>query len=296
MWIPITLAAATFQILRTARQHELRGALSTHAAGFVRFAYGAPLALVVSAFLFVVIGRPVPSVPARFWPTIAIAGMCQIGGTVALLAAFRRRDFAVGTVYSKSEVLLVAALGLVGVGDGLRGGGWLGAVFVTAGVVWLAAEGSIRSLLRRSGDPAALLGVVAAGGFAGAAVGIGAAARSLGGAPPFDRAVFTLTVLLVFQAAVDAVWLARTEPTALAAVRAAWRPAMWVGVFSLLGSIAWAWGFTLTSAAKVRTLGQVELLVAFLIARVSLGERHTRAELAAGGLVLVGVVVVAVWG
>ena len=73
MWVPITLAAATFQILRTARQHELRSTLSTAAAGFVRYAYGAPLALALSAALFVVLDRDVPSVPVRFWPTIAVA-------------------------------------------------------------------------------------------------------------------------------------------------------------------------------------------------------------------------------
>ena len=47
VWIPVTLAAALFQILRTSRQHELRTVLDTSAAGFVRYAYGWPLALVV---------------------------------------------------------------------------------------------------------------------------------------------------------------------------------------------------------------------------------------------------------
>jgi hypothetical protein len=46
MWIFVTLAAATLQILRTARQHELRRVLSVVPAGFVRYAYGFPLALI----------------------------------------------------------------------------------------------------------------------------------------------------------------------------------------------------------------------------------------------------------
>lgn len=296
MWIPITLAAATFQILRTARQHELRAVLSTNAAGFVRYAYGAPLALAISVVLFGILGRRIPDIPVGFWPTIAAAGACQIGATIALLAAFKQRDFAVGTVYSKSEVLIVACLGLVGLGEGLRAVGWIGAVMVTVGVVWLASRGSIRSLLRRSGDPAAALGLVAAARFAGAAVGIGEAARALDGAPSFDRAILTLTVMLTFQTVANAIWLGTAEPDALAAVARAWRPAVWVGVFSLLGSIGWAWGFTLASAAKVRTLGQVELIIAFGVARITLGEHHSRAEMAASGLVLAGVVVVTIWG
>lgn len=296
MWIPITIAAATFQILRTARQHELRSVLSTNAAGFVRYAYGAPLAVAISAVLFLVLGRDVPTIPGRFWPYIAIAGICQIGATIALLAAFKRRDFAVGTVYSKTEVLIVAVLGLFGLDEALRAPGWVGAFLVTIGVVWLAAKGSFSTLLQQSGDPAALLGLAAAAGFAGAAVGIGAASRTLTGAPAFDRAILTLTVLLVFQTTINAGWFAVSDPTELRATARAWRPAIWVGVFSLLGSIGWAWGFTLESAAKVRTLGQIELIIAFVVARVTLGERHSRAELAASGLVLVGVLIVTVAG
>jgi drug/metabolite transporter (DMT)-like permease len=296
MWIPITLAAATFQILRTSRQHELRGVLSTAAAGFVRYAYGAPLALALSVVLFGGFGRDVPSIPGRFWPIITAAAVCQIVATVALLRSFKLRDFAVGTVYSKSEVLIVAGLGAVGLGTPLEPLGWLGAVLVTVGVAWLASEGSLVRLLRRAGDPAALMGLVAGAGFAGAAIGIRAASRALTDAPSFDRAVLTLTILLVVQTAFNVAWFLATDRQEIVATVRAWRPALLVGVFSLLGSIGWAWAFTLESAAKVRTLGQVELIIAFAIAHVTLGERHSRVDLLASATVMLGVVVVTLFG
>ena len=296
MWIIITLGAATFQILRTARQHELRSVLSTGAAGFVRYAYGLPLALVLSAAVFGMLGRELPGVPGAFWPALLIGAVSQILGTVALLQAFKVRDFAVGTVYSKSEVLIVAAIGALGIEPALRWAGWLGAVLVTVGVAWLASKGSLSSLLRRAGDPAALLGIAAGACFAGAALGIRAASRALTDAPAFDRAVFTLTALLAVQATINGAWFLATEPAELSRTARAWRPALPVGLFSLLGSIGWAWAFTLESAAKVRTLGQVELIIAFAVAHVSLGERHSRADYLASGLVLVGVTIVTVWG
>ncbi len=296
MWIIITLAAATFQILRTSRQHELRSVLSTTAAGFVRYAYGAPLAIILSILLFGVLGRTIPDVDGRFWAYVAIGGVSQILATIALLEAFKVRDFAIGTVYSKAEVLFVAAMGAVGVEPILRWAGWLGAVLVTIGVAWLASNGSLARLLRRAGDPAALLGLIAGVGFGSAALGIRAASRALDGAPSFDRAVFTLTFVLVLQTLLNASWFVATDRTHITRAVRAWRPAMWVGVFSLLGSIGWAWAFTLETAAKVRTLGQVELIIAFVVARVTLGERHTRADYLASGLVLVGVVLVTVWG
>ena len=299
MWIPVTLAAATFQILRTSRQHALRAVLSTGAAGYVRFAYGAPLAALTSVVLFVVLGRDVPALPDapwRFWAPIIIAGVAQIIATVALLSSFKLRDFAIGTVYAKSEVMIVAAFGAIGLGTALEAWGWLGAVLVTVGVVSLASRGSIATLLRRAGDPAALLGLVAGGLFAVAAIGIAAAARSLEDAPSFDRAMLTLTVILIGQTVINSLWFLATSPGEITASYRAWRSALPVGVFSLLGSIGWAWGFTLESAAKVRTLGQVELIIAFAIAHITLGERHTKGEYAASAVVLVGVVLVTVLG
>lgn len=296
MWILITLAAATFQILRTSRQHQLRSVLSTAAAGFVRYAYGAPLALLLSLVLFGALERDLPGVPASFWPALLVGAVGQIAGTVALLQSFKVRDFAIGTVYSKSEVLFVAALGAIGFETALRPAGWFGAVLVTIGVAWLASKGSLASLLERAGDPAALLGLAAGAGFAAASLGIGSASRSLTDAPSFDRAVLTLTALLVVQTLLNAGWFVATDPSQIARTIGAWRPAIPVGVLSLLGSIGWAWAFTLESAAKVRTLGQVELIIAFVLARVTLGERHTRADHLASGLVLLGVVLVTVWG
>lgn len=296
MWIVITLAAATFQILRTSRQHALRSVLSTGAAAFVRYAYGAPLAVALSAALFLILGRDAPVIPGRFWLIIVAAAVAQIIGTLALLASFKIRDFAIGTVYSKSEVLIVAALGALGLGTALQPLGWIGAVLVTCGVAWLASKGSLLGLLRQAADPASLMGLLAGAGFACAAIGIRAASRSLTDAPSFDRAVLTLTALLLTQTVINVAWFLATDRSELTSTIRAWRSAAWVGAFSLLGSIGWAWAFTLESAAKVRTLGQVELIIAFAVAHVTLGERHTRTDYLASATVLVGVVLVAVLG
>src|SRR5829696_5556279 len=48
------------------------------------------------------------------------AGAASHAGTVALLHSFRMRDFAVGTVYSKTEVIQVALLSAVLLGEPLE--------------------------------------------------------------------------------------------------------------------------------------------------------------------------------
>ena len=290
MWIPITLAAATFQILRTARQHDLKRVLDVVPAGFVRYAYGFPLAVMASIVTFGLAGADLPHPPTRFWPIIAGAGVAQILGTIALLQSFRMRDFAVGTVYAKTEVILVAVVSAVALGEPLGPLGWIGAVICVAGVAWLAAPDRITDVLRLAGDPAALMGILAALGFALAATGIRAASNSLGDGPTWNRALLTLTVMLGIQTLVNGAQLAATDRSGLRGVFTNWRLAIPVGVLSIAGSTCWAVAVTLTDATRVRTLGQVELVLAFAISVVWLRERHTRSEYAASALVLLGIV------
>ncbi len=296
MWIPITLAAATFQILRTSRQHRLRSVLSVNGAGFVRYAYGFPLAVLASIVTFAVVGDPLPAVPWRFWPIIVGAGAAQILGTLALLRAFDLRDFAIGTVYAKTEVLQVAIVSAVALGEPLELLGWVAAVVCMGGVAWLAAPHRLRDILGRAGDPAAMMGIAAGGCFALAAVGIRGASTSLEGGTTWDHALLTLTVMLGIQTVLNASWLLVRDRQQLLRVGAAWRAALPVGILSLCGSAGWAVAVTLTNAAKVRTLGQVELVIAFAISAWVLHETHTRAEYAASALVLVGVIGVVVAG
>ncbi len=294
MWIAITIAAATFQILRTSRQHRLRKSLGTYAAGFVRYAYAAPLATVVCAAWFALPAHPIPHPAPRFWAIVAVAGLSQIAGTALMLASFKASGFAIGTVYSKFEVVAVALLGVVATGDLLGPISWLGIVVCLVGVVTLASRGRLREVLAAARDRGALLGV-SAGLFLGiAAVSVRGATQALDDGSAWDRALVTLTAMLLFQATINGAHLAATNPREFARVFRAWRAAIPVGVFSLAGSAGWAWAMALEPAAKVRTLGQVELLIAFGIAHVTLKERHTRRDYLASVLVAIGVALVVV--
>jgi drug/metabolite transporter (DMT)-like permease len=296
VWVPITLFAATFQVLRTSRQHMLRSVLPVNGAGFVRYVYGFPFAIVANAVTFGIVRQPVPDIPARFWLIVLGAGAAQILGTIALLRAFDLRDFAIGSVYAKTEVVLVTIVSAVVLGEALRPLGWLGALVCMIGVAWLAAPGRIREVMTSAADPAALMGIVAAAFFAITAVGIRGAANSLGDDPTWNRALLTLTAMLGIQTLLNGAQLAVTDRRQLGDVARAWRPALPVGVLSICGSAAWAVAITLTNPAKVRTLGQVELVIVFAVSAWWLHERHTRAEYAASGLVLVGILAVIVLG
>lgn len=292
MWIAITLAAACFQIARTSEQHRLRQALNVAEAGYVRFVYAFPVAATISIVWFVSHGA-VPQPSFRFWLWVCLAGVSQIAATMALLHSFRLRDFAVGTIYSKTEVLFVSAASVVLLGESIGWLGWVGAVLCLTGVASLASRGAIRSILSAGLDPAAWFGMAAALGFALAAVGIRGASSGLDGST-IDRAALTLTAMLGIQTLVQGLAIVRSPTSSLRRVGQAWKAASRVALLSLMGSAAWALALSLENAAKVRTLGQIEIVLAFAIGIAVHGETHERKEYLAGLATVAGIVLIVV--
>lgn len=294
MWIVVTIVAAGFQTARTALQHRLRALLSVSGAGFVRYVYGAPLAALAVLVAWAA-GVEWPHIAGRFWPTILAGGLGQILGTICLIRAFDARDFAVGTVFAKTEVVQVALLSWVLLGESLRWGGWLGAAVCMVGVALLATRGR-RLTWAAIRQPAALYGLAAGGLFGLASIGIRAATKALDGGPIVMHAIVTLAVMNTMQTIVHGGYLLAREPGQVRLSLVHWRSSAVVGVLSVCGSAGWALALALENAAKVRTLGQVELLFTFAVSRWLLKDRHTRAELAASALVALGVLTVVVTG
>jgi len=110
------------------------------------------------------------------------------------------------------------------------------------------------------------------------------------------HAIVTLAVMNTMQTIVHGGYLMAREREQIRLTIVHWRSSAVVGVLSVCGSAGWALALALENAAKVRTLGQVELLFAFAVSRWLLKDRHSRGELAASGLVALGVLTVVVLG
>jgi drug/metabolite transporter (DMT)-like permease len=294
VWWVVTLAAAMFQTSRTALQHKLRSLLSVSGSGFVRYVYGAPIALAAVAIARMV-GVTFPSVGPTFWIKIAIAGVAQIIATVFLIRAFDARDFAIGTVFSKTEVVQVSLFSLIFLGERLTAFGYLAVAVCLLGIVLLVTKGQRLSLSMFS-DRAAGYGLIAGALFGLAAVGIRAATKTMvGGSAPI-KAILALAVMNSIQTIIHGSYLVWREPGQARLALVHWRSSAIVGVLSVCGSACWALAFVLQNAARVRTFGQVELLFTFAISHFGFKDRHVRAEYAASALVLAGVVGVMVFG
>ena len=294
LWVPITLAAAFMQNLRSALQKHLKGSLSTSGATFCRFIYAVPLALAYVALLGEGFGFEWPDPNPRFALFAMVGGVTQITATALLVYLFSLRNFAVGTTYSKTETVQAAVFGLVILGEPVSLAAAIAIGISLVGVMLISVAKSrltLRNLFLGWTRRAAFIGVLSGTFFGLSAVAYRAASLSLGGEGFLMQAAFTLACVVVFQTAVMAVWIRLREPGELSRVIGRWRVASLVGVSGMLGSAAWFTAMTLENAAYVRAVGQIELVFTFIASYFFFRERSTALELAGIVLIVGGIVI-----
>lgn len=293
LWIPITVAAAILQCLRTAWQKRLTRWLSTNGANFVRYLYGAPIAILLLLVVVQTSGAVLPTITPRYLLLCVVGGVAQIVATSLLIIAFTLRNFAAGTTYSKTETIQVALLSTVLLAEPIGFVAWIAIVVSLFGVMILslpAGQAAWRDLLLGWTEKAALIGIGSGAMFGVAAVSIRAASLSLESGDFLLRAVLTLACINTMQTAIMGAYLVWREPRQLREVLSLWRPAALVGLMSVLGSAGWFMAMTLQNAAYVRALGQVELVFTLLVSRFAFREPPTLRELAGMALIAGGVV------
>ena len=287
MWIIVTLAAAFFQCVRTFRQRALKGLLSTNGANFVRYIYGAPLALMALALLLATSGAPLPSVPGGFWISAILGGLAQILATSALLLAITRDSFAVGTALSKTEALQAAIIAALFFGEHV---GWGGALAIAAGFGGVALL-TLKSLdLRALMGSGGIYGLISGFFFGWSAMFIRDAALAVPTDLPLLAALVTLASVTSLQTLMLGAWLLVREPGMVSKVLRAWRVSAPVAILSVLGSACWFLAFTLQKAAYVRALGQAELVFTVVASTFLLREKFGFRE-ALGTFIITGSIV-----
>ncbi|MGR3484878.1 MAG: EamA/RhaT family transporter [Paracoccaceae bacterium] len=287
-WLPLTLLAATLQACRHLLSRRQRAAgLPVLAATWMRFGYGAPLvAGALGAAL--ALGAPLPAPTPAFWGWAMLAGAAQMAGTAALIALMQARAFAVGVTLAKTEVIQTALLGAVLLSEGLSPTAW---VAIGLGFTALAA---LSPPGRLAVDRTVMLGLAAGAGFALAAVSVRGATLALEG-PAIWRAAVALMVVTGAPALALGAWLAATDRAGLRGCLSDWRGGLSVGALSVLGSLAWFTAFALQTAAVVKAVGQVEVLISALLGRRE-GDRLTAREGLGMALLAASVVAVALSG
>jgi len=291
LWIPVAIAAATFQTVRFMLQKVLSSVtLSPAGATFSRFAYSAPFILAGLAGYLAISGQVLPDLTPRFWLFAVIGGLSQILATIFVVALFKQRNFAVGITFKKTEVIQTAIVGLLVLGDEISPWGWAAIMIGLAGVMVLAKppNGS-GPWWQHLTNRAAQLGLGSGVLFAFSAVSYRGASLQLGDLEPAFRAGVTLAVVVSLQTVMMLVWLGWRDKDEIARVWAARRVAIWVGLTSMGGSFCWFWAFSMQNAAYVKALGQVELILSLMASVLFFKEKITMTELLGMGLLVASI-------
>ena len=109
-WIPITIAAAGFQVARNALQRGLMGDAGPWGATLVRFLFGLPFSILLWAVVAAASPGARLSFTSTFWLAVSTGALSQLLASASLLVAMRRAGFAIGTALQQSSLPLSAVM------------------------------------------------------------------------------------------------------------------------------------------------------------------------------------------
>lgn len=299
LWIPITIAAAFLQNIRSVLQKHLKGRMGTTGATFVRFGFGVPFAALYLAALALLTGAPVPVPTPGFAGWIMLAAFSQIGAQALLVHLFSFRNFAVGTAYSRTEPAQAALFGLIFLGERVDAMTLLAIAIAVFGVMLISVARSVFSpaaLVTSIFTRTAGIGILSGTLFGVAAVGYRAASLSLGYPNFMMQAAVTLLSAITLQTVVMLVWMALRNPGEIARIRAAWKTSAVVGFVGATASFGWFMAMTLQQAAVVKALAQIEMIFTFASSAFLFREHINRLEIAGCLLIVAGIVVLVLSG
>ena len=294
LWIPIVLVAAALQTARNAGQKHLSTRVSPWLAAWVRFGFGLPIALIYLVIVLAVFDLPFPPLTGKFLVPALVAALMQIAGTVFLIRLFRLRNFAIGSTFVRTEAIIAAVLGSVVFSESIDLWGWLAIVISVTGVVLISV---VRSTTRRTSllgsifNASAGVGLLAGFGFALASFFIRQASLSFADDNFVYTAAVTFIVVIGLQTLVLGLFIGLFERREFRKLLGVWRPSLFVGVTSAIGSIGWFTAMTIQRVSFVKALAQIEFVFALFVAILVFKEHPTRVEILGMVLIAIGIVV-----
>ncbi len=293
LWIPITVVAGFFQNLRSAIQKKLKDDLSTIGAAYSRFIYALPVAFAYLLLLLKGGNLPTPEPNTQFLIFCLIGGVSQILFTLSLLWTFTYKSFAVGTTFSKLEVIMVAIVAALVLGETISqwaiisiGISSLGVLALSMGERNITASSLIQGLFSK----ATLLGLTTASLLGTSSALFRGATQALDYEPFYANAAYTLVISLIMQTLIMGFGMLILDRGNLISVFRHWRWGGLAGIAGAFASICWFTAFTLQKAAFVRALGQIELVFTFLATVFYFREKVTNKEIIGVVLITTGII------
>nr|WP_321446229.1 DMT family transporter [uncultured Cohaesibacter sp.] len=296
-WILITISAAFLQNIRSSLQKHLKGALGTMGATFVRFAFGAPFAVLYLLVYASSVGKALPSANGTFIFWVLVGALGQILGQLMLIYLFSFRNFTVGSAYSRTEPAQAALFAFIVFSETLTPGALVAIGIAVLGVMLISVARTsltLRSLLTSTFSKTALIGLGSGSFFGVASAAYRAASLSLAdsmAAPDVIlQAGFTLSVAILTQTLAMGIWIALRHREEFGNMLRVWKASLATGFVGATASFGWFIAMTLQQAAMVKAVAQVEMLFTFATSVIVFKEKINRLEMIGCAMIVFGVV------
>ncbi len=288
------------QAVRTAAQKTLNQRMSTLGTTYVRSLVGLPVLLAYLAAVVWHTGETtVPSAPAYLLFTFGGAA-AQVIATFLLITLFRLKNFAVGTMLTKVDIVMTALIGTVLFSERLTASGMTALLVVLAGVLLLTAGKTGLAALKAGAAEGGLLATIfskptqvalaCALLFTFSYLFLREATLQIRpiGSPAWAGA-WTVVIATAMQTVVLGAWLAWKEPAVFSQIWPNRKIVGFIGLTSALGSIGWYTAFALQNASYVRAVGQIEVVFTLLVSWLYFRERLTALEYLGMAITVAGV-------
>lgn len=302
--------AALMQAVRTAGQKTLNQSMSTMGTTYVRSLFGLPVMLVYLLAVLSITGYGVPEISLRYLVHVALGALAQVLATALLIYMFRLRNFAVGTMLTKSDILMTAAIGGLFFSESLTAAGWLALLVVLAGVLLMllgklglagfgvgatesgaaGAESLRETLFGRPTQVALACALLFTFSYLFLREAVLDLGRDLGHGLPMWRGAWTVVMATTMQVIGLGLWLLVRQRSVFAQIWPHRGIAGFIGLTSALGSIGWYTAFAMQNASYVRAVGQIEAVFTLLLSWAYFREKITMLELVGIFVTVMGVI------
>ena len=295
IWIPITIIAAFSQNLRSIFQKKLQENLSNIGATYVRFAYGLPFVII---YFFIVNNfsedyLSINEINLEFMLYCTIGGVSQIIATFLLLKIFVTSNFAVGTVYSKTEPIQAAFFGFILLNEMITLIGFLGILIGLVGIIITAFSKINKGYSLFSST--VLLGLLSGTLFGLSAVMFRGASHSLYTYNFLLSSAFTLLIAISIQTIILTFYIYFTDIKQFHLILVNWKQSVIVGLFGAVASLCWFYAMSIQNVAYVRALGQIELIFTIFASIFYFKEKFKFTELLGIVITLIGILIILVY-
>lgn len=297
-WIAIAILAALMQAVRTAAQKTLNQKMSNLATTYVRSLFGMPIMLVYLVIVLVTDQAKLPSFSGGYLVATFLGALAQVLATMLLIYMFKLKNFAIGTMLTKVDIVMTAVIGSLFFSERISAWGFIALLVVLGGVILMSAAKTGTEMLRNwKGSLATPLtdwptqvALACAFLFTLSYLFLREATLLAGDGSAVWRGAWTVVIAITMQVVGVGVWLWLKERSAFAEIRPNLGLATFIGTTSAIGSIGWFTAFAMQNASYVRAVGQIEVVFTLMISAFYFRERIKPLEYWGIALTVIGVV------